>query len=88
MGRSCDTRERLIETGIKLFYARSYDAVGVAEICEEYPDVTSSLSKLVRVLAANPAIRRHGPSPLRLTVHLDDFARFAAKVRGAAPGSD
>lgn len=35
MGRPSDARERLIETGLKLFFSRSYDAVGVAELCEE-----------------------------------------------------
>lgn len=35
MGRSSDAKDRLVETGLKLFFARSYDGVGVAEICEE-----------------------------------------------------
>ena len=61
--------------------------IPAAELFEEFPDVTSSLSKLVRVLAENPEIGRQGPSPLRMTVHVEDFARFAAMVRGA-PGSD
>ncbi len=35
MGRTSDARERIIQTSIELFHARSFDAVGVAEICKE-----------------------------------------------------
>lgn len=61
--------------------------VPAGEIFEEFPDVASSLGKLLRLLAENPAIGRHGSSPLRLTVHLEDFTRFAARARGT-PGAD
>ena len=30
-----DTRQRLLDTAEKLFYARSYEDVGVQEICRE-----------------------------------------------------
>lgn len=33
MGRSSDARERLVRTGARLFLARSYQAVGVDELC-------------------------------------------------------
>ena len=35
MGRTSDARERLIETALRLWFERSYAAVGVNEICEE-----------------------------------------------------
>ena len=34
MGRTSDARERLIEEAARLFHARSYEAVGVQELCE------------------------------------------------------
>jgi TetR/AcrR family transcriptional repressor of nem operon len=34
MGRTSDARERLIEEASRLFHARSYEAVGVQELCE------------------------------------------------------
>ena len=34
MGRTSDARERLIDEASRLFYARSYESVGVQELCE------------------------------------------------------
>lgn len=34
MGRTSDARERLIEEASRLFHARSYEGVGVQELCE------------------------------------------------------
>jgi len=34
MGRTSDARERLIEAAGRLFHARSYEAVGVQELCD------------------------------------------------------
>ncbi len=34
MGRTSDARERLIEAASRLFYARSYEGVGVQELCD------------------------------------------------------
>src|SRR5262245_1093285 len=34
MGRTSDARERLIEEACRLFHSRSYESVGVQELCE------------------------------------------------------
>ncbi len=34
MGRTSDARERLISEAVRLFHTRSYEAVGVQELCE------------------------------------------------------
>jgi TetR/AcrR family transcriptional repressor of nem operon len=33
--RSCDTKEKLLETAIELVWKSNYDSVGVNEICEK-----------------------------------------------------
>jgi TetR/AcrR family transcriptional repressor of nem operon len=35
MGRCCDSRERLVDTAVRLFHERGYTAVSVADICDE-----------------------------------------------------
>jgi TetR/AcrR family transcriptional regulator, transcriptional repressor for nem operon len=35
MGRCCDSRERLVDTAVRLFSERGYTAVSVADICDE-----------------------------------------------------
>ncbi|HTO08336.1 MAG TPA: helix-turn-helix domain-containing protein, partial [Myxococcota bacterium] len=34
MGRTSDARERLIDEASRLFHARSYESVGVQELCD------------------------------------------------------
>lgn len=71
-----DTRERIVRTAIELFHARSFESVGVAEICEAAQINKGSFyhffaSKEALVLAVIDAIWANGQTMFR-GVLIDD----------------
>jgi TetR/AcrR family transcriptional repressor of nem operon len=73
-----DTRERIVATATRMFHARSFDAVGVAELCSEaginkgsFYHFFSSKSELVLAVIDS---RWEGAEPIFRTVLVEDTA--------------
>jgi TetR/AcrR family transcriptional regulator, transcriptional repressor for nem operon len=84
VGRSSDARERLVRTGARLFLARSYQAVGVDELCAAADVRKGSFYHFFRSKSdlAKAVIDRHAEA---LWTRLDEVATVTGE--GATGGA-